>query len=143
MDFMLVVRNLIHYAVCILCVWGFVLGMGSNTPAQNYDFERGLRNYRAIMGGTKTLDQLSAEERLEVFMILQRLRSRNESSEDCKKAKDSARSTASELEGYAKKVMRCADGSNLTDDCSSEFRRTKSAHSGYESMVSRVKRECN
>ena len=45
----------------------------SATPAmaQKLDLERGLRNYLSIMNGTKKLEQLSQQEKLELFIAIE------------------------------------------------------------------------
>jgi hypothetical protein len=37
------------------------------------DLQRGLRNYQEVMAGRKKLEQLSAQERQEVMIILRRI----------------------------------------------------------------------
>jgi hypothetical protein len=117
-----------------------------NTAAFAQDLQRGLRNYRDILAGRKTLEQLSTQEREEVLIIFRRLRSREAESgrsSDCRDARSRAESAASELAGYARRLQRCAEGQDFTDDCSSEFRRVKNAYSDYESAVSEVSSYCN
>lgn len=62
--------------------------------------------------------------------------------EDCQESKDNAESYRDELESYTKRLYRCIQNNDLTDDCYSEFRRVKSAHSDFESAVSDVGSNC-
>lgn len=62
---------------------------------------------------------------------------------DCTDARDRATSAASDLSGYARRLERCADSGDFTDDCSTEFRRVKNTHSDYESAVSEVSIYCD
>lgn len=67
----------------------------------------------------------------------------SDTSEECRVSTDQASSTASDLANYSKRLQRCAEAEDFTDDCSSEFRRVKNAHSDYESVVSEVSVYCN
>lgn len=62
---------------------------------------------------------------------------------DCSDARDRATSAASDLSGYARRLQRCADSGDFSDDCSTEFRRVKYAHADYESAASDVSMYCN
>lgn len=62
---------------------------------------------------------------------------------DCSNAQDRATSAASDLSGYARRLQRCADSGDFTDDCSAEFRRVKYAHGDYESALSDVSMYCD
>jgi len=64
-------------------------------------------------------------------------------SSDCTDARDNAESAASDLGGYARRLQQCAESEDFGDDCSTEFRRVKSAYSDYESAVSDVSSYCN
>lgn len=63
--------------------------------------------------------------------------------EECRDAREQAESYRDDLEGYVKRLYRCVEGNDLTDDCDSEFRRVKSAYSDFESAVSDVSSYCN
>ena len=105
------------------------------------DLQRGLRNYQEIMAGRKKLDQLSPQEQQEVLIIFRRVRAaqnRAGRSSACRDAQERAESAASELADRARKLRNCAEAQDYSDDCSSEFRRVRSAHSDYESAVSSV-----
>jgi hypothetical protein len=61
---------------------------------------------------------------------------------ECEDARDSAESAASDLASYSRRLQRCAEAGNYSDDCSSEFRRVRNSHSDYESAVSEVSSYC-
>ncbi len=61
---------------------------------------------------------------------------------DCVNARSSAESAAGELASYARRLQRCAENGDYSDDCSSDFRRVRSSHSDYESAVSEVSSYC-
>jgi|GWRWMinimDraft_15_1066023.scaffolds.fasta_scaffold01124_8 hypothetical protein len=63
--------------------------------------------------------------------------------DECRNARERASSSALDLSIYARKLQRCAEAGDLTDDCSMEFRRVKNAHSDYESAVMDVGSECD
>jgi hypothetical protein len=63
-------------------------------------------------------------------------------SENCRDAKDNASSYSDDLESYAGRLKRFAENKIFSDDCYSDFRRTKSSHDNYESTVSNVQSEC-
>jgi len=110
------------------------------------DFQRGLRNYQDVMAGRKKLEQLSPQERSEVIQVHRALRSRGTGegkSAECRNAINEARDAASELADQSGRLKRCAEAEDLEEDCSSEFSRTRSAHSDYESAVSDVGSYCN
>lgn len=115
----------------------------SVASAQN--IQRGFANYQAILNGQKKLEQLSQEERNEVLWVHRRMaasRSSDGQSPSCKSAREEAEQAANELADYARRLLRCAEGMDFSDDCSSEFRRTRSAHSDYESAISSVSSDC-
>ena len=62
---------------------------------------------------------------------------------DCEDARSNAESAASDLASYSRRLQRCADNGDFSDDCSSEFRRVRSAHGDYESAVSEVSSYCD
>lgn len=110
------------------------------------DLQRGLRNYQDIMAGRKKLEQLSPQERNEVVQVHRLLRSRQSGegkSPACRNAINEARNAASDLADQASRLKRCAEAEDFQEECSSEFSRTRSAHSDYESAVSDVGSNCN
>jgi hypothetical protein len=110
------------------------------------DLSRGLRNYLDIMNGKKHFEQLSPEEREEVIAVLrraQRQRQNSSSSSECRDALERADSAASDLATHAGRLKTCADSQDYRDDCSTEFRRVKNAHSEYEDAVASVTSVCN
>ena len=110
------------------------------------DMQRGLRNYQEVMAGRKKLDQLSAQEQQEVLIVFRRVKgtqNKTGKSSQCRDAQERAESAASELADRAKRLRSCAESQDYSEDCSSEFRRVRGAHSDYESAVSSVGSECN
>ena len=115
-------------------------------PATAQDLQRGLRNYQEIITGRKKLDQLTPQEQQEVLIIFRRVKAaqnKTGKSSECRDAQEQAESAASELADRSKKFRNCAESQDYSEDCSSEFRRVRNAHSDYESAVSSVRSECN
>jgi hypothetical protein len=110
-----------------------------------FDMQRAQANYQAIITGQKTIGSLPEEQQTEVYLLMQALRNSAPSgaSSDCEDAWDNASSSASDVASYAKRLIRCVEGGDYHDDCYSEFRRVKSAHSDYESAASEVGSYCN
>jgi hypothetical protein len=61
---------------------------------------------------------------------------------DCSSAVSSYNSTLSDIDSYLKRYARCVAASSGTDDCSSEFRRLRSAQGDFESAVSDYQSYC-
>jgi hypothetical protein len=61
----------------------------------------------------------------------------------CNDATESYNSAISDIEGYLRRYARCVSDSQGNDDCSSEFRRLRSAQDDFESAVSNRQSECN
>lgn len=61
---------------------------------------------------------------------------------DCNNAINSYNSAISDISSYVKRYARCVSDSQGSDDCSSEFRRLKSAQSDFESAVSDHQNYC-
>lgn len=103
------------------------------------------RLYQQVITGQKKLEQLTPEQKQQVITIhgIMNRSSCDGCSIECSDAKDQAESYRSDLESYANRLYRCVEGNDLTDDCSSEFRRVKLAHSDFESAVSDVSSNCN
>ena len=64
------------------------------------------------------------------------------STSECEDAWSNANSAASDVESYAKRLIRCVSSGDFYDDCSTELRRVGSAHSDYENYVYDVQSEC-
>jgi hypothetical protein len=114
--------------------------------ALSQDLQRGLRNYQEIIAGRKKIEQLTPQEQQEVLIFFRQAKAaqnRTGKSVGCRDAQERAESTASELADRARKLRNCAEAQDYSEDCSSEFRRVRSAHSDYESAVSSVQSECN
>jgi hypothetical protein len=122
-----------------------VIGISSWQQANAQDWQRAFRNYQEVIEGKKKLEQLSPQERQEVFNVHRRVQAAQAdsgASSDCRDAKSRAESAASELATYARRLRNCAEAQDYSNDCSSEFRRTRSAHGDYESAVSSVNSYC-
>ena len=113
--------------------------------AQSQDLQRGLRNYQEVIAGRKKIEQLSVEEKREVLIIFRRVKARSNAgkSSECRDAQSRAESAASDLADQARRLKSCAESEDYSEDCSSEFRRTKNAHSEYEDAVSAVNGSCS
>ena len=61
---------------------------------------------------------------------------------DCDDAVRSYNSAISDIESHLKRYTNCLSSSRGSDDCSSEFRRLRSAQSDYESAVSSYQSYC-
>ena len=64
------------------------------------------------------------------------------SNSECEDAWSYANSAADDIETYAKRLIRCVSSGDFYDDCSSELRRVRSAHSDYEQYVYEVQSYC-
>ncbi len=109
------------------------------------DLQRGLRNYQEVLSGKRKLEQLSPQEQQEVLIVHRRVQARksqSEGSSECRDATARAESAASELADYARRLRNCAEAQDYSDDCSSEFRQVRNAHSDYEDAVSSVGSNC-
>jgi hypothetical protein len=60
----------------------------------------------------------------------------------CDGAVSSYNSALSDIESALKRYANCVSSSRGSDDCSSEFRRLRSAQSDFESAVSEYQSEC-
>jgi hypothetical protein len=101
--------------------------------------------YQKVISGKINFEELSPEQQFQVIEIHKALK-RNRCpgcSRECRDAKEDAESHRSELEGYVKRLYRCVEDNDLKNDCSSEFRRVKSAYSDFESAVSNVGSNCD
>jgi hypothetical protein len=125
------------------CISGLALVL--MPPIAMADTNRALRNYNAIMSGTKRFEELSEAEQQEVFMILRAVSRQppDQASAECKDAWTEADAAADELESAANDLSRCAKDTDFSDDCSHRFRGVRSAHSDFESAVSEVQSECD
>lgn len=62
---------------------------------------------------------------------------------DCQDAITQYNSSISDISAAVRRYTNCLSASNGHDDCSSEFRRLKSAQSDFEDAVSKYGLECN
>ena len=61
---------------------------------------------------------------------------------ECRDAIERYNSAVDEISSRLRRYARCVSDSQGLDDCSSEFRRLRSAHADFESAVSDHQREC-
>ncbi len=114
--------------------------------ADQFNLQRGYENYARLLNGQLQLQSLSDVERQEVMFVIRMFQSSApaDSSSECKEAYDDANNASDELSSTAQRLKNCAESKQFeSDDCSSEMRRVRSAHSDYESAVSEVQSECN
>ena len=64
-------------------------------------------------------------------------------SSDCSEARNTAESAAYDLASYSKRLQRCAENGDYSDDCYTEFRRVRSSHNDYQSAISQVSSYCD
>jgi hypothetical protein len=116
----------------------------ANAFPQEMNYKRGMQNYQAVTTGQKKLSELSAAEQREVVAIARLVSAQDSSgdSEECADARRRAERAASELADYARRLRTCAESNDFTNDCSTEFRRVRSAQDDYESAVSSVSSDC-
>ena len=62
---------------------------------------------------------------------------------ECEDAISQYNSAISDISTTLRRYTNCVSSSNGRDDCSSEFRRLKSAQSDFEDAVSKYGSECN
>lgn len=126
-------------------IFAIVLSLLVFVVPTHADTNEAFRLYQQVISGQKTIDQLTPEQQREVIVI-HGIMSRSNCdgcSEECRDARDQAESYRGDLEGYVKRLYRCVEGNDLSDDCYSEFRQVKSAHSDFESAVSDVGSYCD
>ena len=122
-----------------------VVGFFQPAITSGQDLQRGLKNYQDMIEGRKKLEQLSPQERQEVIIIHRGITSHGQGSvnSECREARARAESAASDLADYARRLRNCAEAQDFSDDCSTEFRRVRNAHSDYEDAVSAMSTCCN
>jgi hypothetical protein len=138
-------KKVLAFFVRIILTMLPLIGVSSWQQANAQDWQRAFRNYQEVIEGKKKLEQLTPQERQEVFNVHRRIQAAQAdsgASSDCRDAKSRAQSAASELASYARRLRNCAEAQDYSDDCSSEFRRTRSAHGDYEDAVSSVNSYC-
>ena len=110
------------------------------------DPARGVANYKKFMAGQIKLEQLSVEEKNEIFDVfraIKRTQGAPNSSNECRDAWSKAQSAAQELEYQSRRLLRCAENRDFDDDCDTEARRARSAQDDYSSAVRSVKSYCS
>jgi hypothetical protein len=100
--------------------------------------------YQQVVEGRRDFNSLNQQEKSCVLMISQAMSrsSAPKNTSECEDAWDTANSAADDVATYAKRLIRCVEGGDHSDDCYSEARRVRSSHSDYESAVSDVQYEC-
>jgi len=88
------------------------------------------------------IDNLSLEQKIMIHPVLNRS-SCDGCSEDCRASIRKAESYRDDLRRYIKRLYRCVEGNDLTDDCFLEFRSVRSTHGDFESAVTIVNRYCD
>jgi hypothetical protein len=63
-------------------------------------------------------------------------------SDDCRQAVDQYNYAIDNVSSTLDRYANCVSGSRGQDDCSSEFRRLKSAHSDFESHIYQIRNDC-
>ena len=63
--------------------------------------------------------------------------------DDCSDAVDNYNFVTGQLSDALHRYVNCISSSRGTDDCSSEFRRVRSAQDDFESAVSQFQSNCN
>jgi hypothetical protein len=61
---------------------------------------------------------------------------------DCDWAVSEYNSAISDIDSYLRRYSRCVANSRGNDDCSSEFRRLRSAQDDFKNAISRYQSEC-
>ncbi len=90
----------------------------------------------------KELENLSVEKKIRMHHRLNRS-SCYECSEVCRGSIRKAESYRDDLKRYVKRLYRCVEGNDLTNDCYLEFRKVKSTHGDFESAVTKVNKSCD
>lgn len=133
-----------YILICIFVLVSF-LWFSSICFSQDFNYPKAYQLYQQVVRGEKKLENLTPDEKKQVI-IMHRILSRSsddEESEECREAKERAESAADELAYYAKRLKDCAENYNFSDDCCSEYKRTKNAFDEYEAAVSEVSSECD
>lgn len=120
------------------------VGVPAGAYAQQSDWKKAVELYRDVISGRRKMESLTAEERAMVLAVHRSLRRAAPSgaSSECRDALERAQSAASEVASYSRRLSSCVEDGDHRDDCSSEFRRVRNAHSDYESAVSEVQSYC-
>ena len=128
-----------------LFVFVSLLGSYSICFSQDFNYQKNYQLYQQVVHGEKKLENLTPEERKQVVIMHRVLSSSSddEGSEECRDAKERARSAADELAHCAKRLKSCAENHDFSDDCYTEYRKTKNAFDEYETAVSEVSSECD
>ena len=106
-------------------------------------FAQGMALLQEIRSGKRSPQSLSPEEQQLVGSVVRASRAASRSGAN---SHASMHATAPDLprttRSSSRRLNSCVDSDDFTDDCSSEFRRVRNAHSDYESAVSEVNSYC-
>lgn len=131
-------------AIVLSAMLLLISGAAGTAGAQ--DYQRAVRNYQAVISGSKKITDLTPAEQNEVLAVYRALsrRTPSDASESCRSAREEAETAQQELQDRARRLMRCAENSDLSsDDCDSEARRARNAQQDFSSKVSEVQSECS
>lgn len=134
-----------HLAATLCLTITVLLGSASDSAAQTDCFSsENFAKYQKVRLGQIKLDALSSAERNCIVRIHMALSKSNapEDTEECRDAWDQANRVRDDVVSAAKRLIRCVEDSNHSDDCYSEARRVRSYHGDYESAVSTVQGSC-
>ena len=134
-------RNIFISAIVVTIIGGLNFCCFS----QDFNYQEAYHLYHKVLRGERSLESLTDVERRHLIIIHKALShaSNGERDEECREAKERARSAADELAYYANKLRSCAEDYDFSDDCYSQFRRTNNAFDDYESAVSEISNECD
>ena len=136
----------LHLLMGILLTLLFTLTLPVNCNGQSsFDYQKAYKLYMEVIRGDKKFENLTPNEKEEVIVIHRIAKSgySDDSSEECREAREEAESAASDLENAARRLANCAASQDYDDDCSSEYYRVRSAYDDYESAVSDVSSYCD
>jgi hypothetical protein len=115
-----------------------------HATAYAFDFDRALRNYRAVTSGRAELSQFPPNQRQEIYTAMNMIHRQScDGPPNCCDAQKKAEDAAVDLESYASDLVSCAANRDFYDDCYSEYSNTEYAYSDYEDAVSEVDSECD
>lgn len=101
-------------------------------PAVDARAKHAVQLYYEVIGGKRSFDSLSADEKAQVSQVMEAVRRDcGGKSEHC----EAACEAANELEEAAQDLARCAGRHNLDDDCGGKFNAVRSAHDEYQSTT--------
>ena len=84
----------------------------------NAETNEAFKLYQQILSGQKKIENLTPDQQRQVISVHKLLNrsSCDGCSEECRNAKEQAESYRNDLEDYVKRLYRCVEGNDLTDD---------------------------